>query len=284
VIFRSRVPSGALKDFVHDYWLYEDYTPSFHFKERILPSGTIELVINLQDDELRIYDAARIDSCKRFSGALVSGTYGGSFVTDTAEERAVMGVHFKPAGAFPFLGVPADELADTHVDLEMLWGQSARDLRERLCEAPTPVKRFQILEDMLFAHLFRPLEHHHAVATTLVEFGRPGARPMVREIAKEIGLSQRRFIRVFAAEVGLTPKLFGRIRRFQKAVSSASASDTVPDWPRLALTCGYFDQSHLIGDFVEFSGLTPSEYFRQLRHLDQHKVRRKRNHVPLVRP
>ena len=239
-------------------------------------------MINLQDNELRIYDAARIDSCKRFSGALVSGTYSRSFVTDTAEERSVMGVHFKPAGAFPFLGVPADELADTHVDLEMLWGQSARELRERLCEAPTPVKRFQILEDVLSAHLFRPLEHHHAVSTTLDEFGRLGTRPMVREMAKEIELSQRRFIRVFAAEVGLTPKLFGRIQRFQKAVSLASASNAVPDWPQLALNCGYFDQSHLIGDFVEFSSLTPSEYIAQLRHLDQHKVRRKRNHVPLV--
>jgi hypothetical protein len=37
-----------------------------------------------------------------------------------------------------------------------------------------------------------------------------------------------------------------------------------------------------VGDFVEFSGLTPSLYFGQLNHLDQHKVRRKRNHVPLV--
>ena len=28
-------------------------------KERILPSGTVQLVINLRDDELRIYDRAR---------------------------------------------------------------------------------------------------------------------------------------------------------------------------------------------------------------------------------
>ena len=45
-----------------------------------------------------------------------------------------MGVHFKPGGAFPFLGLPAGELADTHVDLEALWGSFANRLRERICE------------------------------------------------------------------------------------------------------------------------------------------------------
>lgn len=282
MLFRSYVPGSPLKDVVHDFWLYEDYTASSHFKERILPSGTIEMVINLRDNELRIYDAAQIDSCTRFSGTLVSGTYGRCFITDTAEERSVMGVHFKPAGAFPFLGVPPDELADRHLELEMLWGRSARELRERLCEAATPAKRFRILEQTLSAHLFRPLEHHYAVAAALDEFGRPGARPMVREMARKIGLSQRRFIRAFAAEVGLTPKLFGRIQRFQRAVTFVSASSIAPDWAGLSLKCGYFDQSHLISDFLEFSGLTPTEYFGQLHRLDQHKIQRKRNHVPLT--
>ena len=54
----SYAPVSPLLDFVEDFWLYDGYTQP-HFKERILPSGTIELVINLRDDELRIYDAAQ---------------------------------------------------------------------------------------------------------------------------------------------------------------------------------------------------------------------------------
>ncbi|HEU4507459.1 MAG TPA: hypothetical protein VFR78_04420 [Pyrinomonadaceae bacterium] len=41
----------------------------------------------------------------------------------------------KPGGAFPFPRLPASDLADTHVDLETIWGRSAAELRERLCEA-----------------------------------------------------------------------------------------------------------------------------------------------------
>ena len=47
----------------------------------------------------------------------------------------------------------ANELADAHVDLEALWGNSAIELRERLCEAKTSTERFDLLEEALLAHL-----------------------------------------------------------------------------------------------------------------------------------
>ena len=83
----------------------------------------------------------------------------------------------------------------------------------------------------------------------------------VRDVARRVGLSQRRFIRVFAAEVGLTPKLYGRVRRFQRALALVRGVPA-PDWAQLAVECGYFDQSHLIRDFRAFAGLTPEEYLR----------------------
>jgi AraC-like DNA-binding protein len=276
----SYTPVSPLLDFVEDFWLYDGYTQP-HFKERILPSGTIELVINLRDSELRIYDATPPERCSRFSGALVSGAYGGFFVIDTAEEVSIMGVHFKPAGAFPFLGLPAGELADAHVDLETLWGRSAIELRDRLCDATTPMERFRLLEDALLAHLFRPLEHHYAVPTALEAIARTDARATVRDIARHIGLSQRRFIQVFTEEIGLTPKLFSRVRRFQRTMALVRKT-TAPDWARLAADCGYFDQSHLIRDFLMFSGFSPSDYLRHQNHLLQHGVHIKRNHLPLA--
>jgi hypothetical protein len=117
VLFRWYAPHPLLRGFVHDFWLYDGYAAP-HLRERILPAGTFELVVNLREDELRIYDPDRPDRCRRFSGALVSGAYGRGVLTDAREETSIMGVHFEPGGAFPFLGLPARELADTHVDLQ----------------------------------------------------------------------------------------------------------------------------------------------------------------------
>jgi hypothetical protein len=138
MLYRACSPASPLSDFIEDVRLYDDYEPT-HLTERILPSGTIELVINLRDDELRIYDRVGTGVCERFSGAIVSGTYNRFFVIDTAEEASLLGVHFRPGGAFPFFDLPVSELVDTHVDLETLWGRSARELRDRLRAVTTPL-------------------------------------------------------------------------------------------------------------------------------------------------
>jgi len=102
------------------------------------------------------------------------------------------------------------------------------------------------------------------------------ARTSVRDVSRELGLSQRRFIQVFGSFIGLTPKIFCRILRFQQARVLAEKLEA-PNWAELAVSCGYFDQSHLIKDFKEFSGSTPRTYSVQQQHKD---ARFKDNHVP----
>ena len=260
MLFSSRAPIPPLDTFVERLWLLID-APAYS-KERIAASGTIDVGINLRENELRIYDAAKPERSKRFSGAIVSGTHSAPFVIDTRELVSVVGVRFRPGGAFPFLGTPASELADAHVDLEALWGISAIELRERLCVAKTPAERFDLLEKALMAHLFRPLERHYAVRFALHTFDRGDSGLAIRDVARDAGLSQRRFIQLFAREVGMSPKLFFRVRRFRQALEKVQHA-AVPNWAQVAVDCGYYDQSHLINDFRFFSHLTPSEYVRQ---------------------
>jgi methylphosphotriester-DNA--protein-cysteine methyltransferase len=257
-IFDFYKPKPPLSRFVDVFWLYEGRQVEQKI-ERILPTGTLELAINLRQNELRFYDAERPENSSRFSGAVVSGAHGRGFKPDGPEEILIIGVHFKPGGAFPFLGLPANYLADTHVDLETLWGPPARRLRERLCEARTSPDRFQLLQEALVSRLCDGVEKHYAVSTALEMFVKNQPGPAVREIAKYLGLSQRRFIEVFKTEVGITPKLFSRIQRFQLTRAVVQQNPT-PNWAGLAVDLGYFDQSHLIREFLEFSGLSPTDY------------------------
>src|SRR5262245_44602949 len=149
MLCRSHAPGPPLGDFVEQFWLCSD-TPA-HSRGLILPNGTIELVVNLGEDEYQIHDPARPGRCGRHTGAVVSGAYGGFFVVDRAQHASIVGVHFRPGAAPPFLGVPASELAGAHVDLEALWGRAADELRERLREAATPAERFSLLERTLAA-------------------------------------------------------------------------------------------------------------------------------------
>ena len=257
-LFDFYKPNPPLSKFVDNFWSFEGRGSGAN-TERILPTGTLELAINLRQNALGFFDAERPRNACRLSGAVVSGAHGRGFVPEAADEILIIGVHFKPGGAFPFLGLPAGELADTHVDLETLWGRSARHLRERLGEVRTSAERFRILEEALLGRLCHRVEQHYAVSAALEMFAEDHAGPRVREVAKYIGLSQRRFIQVFKSEVGLTPKLFTRIQRFQQT-RTFIAQNPSPNWAATAFDLGYFDQSHLIREFLEFSGLTPTDY------------------------
>ena len=59
MVLRTYTPGPPLDEYIDRFWLCSD-TPA-HPRERILPSGSIELVINLSDDEIRIYDPAHPD-------------------------------------------------------------------------------------------------------------------------------------------------------------------------------------------------------------------------------
>jgi hypothetical protein len=56
---------------VERLWLVSD-APA-HYKERIAASSTIDLGINLHENEFRIYDPAKPGQSKRFSGAVFPG-------------------------------------------------------------------------------------------------------------------------------------------------------------------------------------------------------------------
>jgi AraC-like DNA-binding protein len=278
MLYLTCVPGLPLSEFVDYFWLFDGgQAPR---KERIVPSGTSELVINLRDDEIRIRHPAHSKQHRRLSGAVLSGPYSSILVVDARQHESMLGVHFKPAGAFPFLGALADELTDAHADLTDLWGRPANQLRERLCDAVAPRDRFQIMEQVLIDRLRRSPKGRPSIATALDAFGPYGTGASVRDVARAVGLCQRRFRRVFAAQVGLTPKIFSRILRFQRVRTVAEQIEK-PDWAQIASTCGYFDQSHLINDFQEFSGFSPTEYLRCLRK-HQQDGRLKSNHVPLT--
>jgi AraC-like DNA-binding protein len=240
----SHTPSRPLSRCVESIWLNEGFRPS-HRRERVLPTGTLELIFDL--------------SPHAGAGAMVSGARSTSFLIETHRATSVMGVELAPGGAFPFLNVPVGEFRDALVPLDAVWGPHAVDLRERLMEAPTAPRKIGILEAALLDRAAHPIEPHPAVSIALRGFLDGPQGSSIGAMARRVGLSPGRFIQVFRDHVGLAPKLFCRLRRFQRILAATEGRRRV-NWAAIALYCGYADQSHLIRDFRDFSGLSPTAY------------------------
>lgn len=269
--FLHYVPPRPLSDFVELFWYYEGVAAS-HARERLMPTGTVELVIGLQDDTGRIYPRDRDDDPLVFRGPVVAGPHAEYFAIDSVATMHAVGIHFKPGGAFPFLGVPAGELQNRHVSLDDLWGSYADEVHARVACASTPEGKLRALEVGLLGRLSLPLERHAAVGFALQQFARPVTRT-VSDVTAQIGMSGRRFAGRFRDEVGLTPKLYCRVQRFQDALRRLHRRSSQLDLADLAYACGYFDQAHFNHDFRDFSGISPTAYLASATpHL---------NHVPL---
>jgi len=70
-------------------------------------------------------------------------------------------------------------------------------------------------------------------------------------VARDAGLSRRRFAGLFREQVGLTPKLYCRLRRFRQVVRR-SASGAPVNWAQVSLDGGYYDQAHMAHEFREY--------------------------------
>ncbi|OAB38416.1 helix-turn-helix domain-containing protein [Paenibacillus glacialis] len=263
MLLRTYIPRAPLSGFVDFFWYFEGYHPP-HTRELTLPDGSVELVFNLNEDKIKLFD--RENKGLLYDRSVICGPHSEYFIIDTSVETTSLGIHFRPGGINPFLKMPVNELHNNNVSLDTLWGTRAHDLHEKILLSKTVDDKFRTLEESLMKLASRPLIRHPAVSFALNEFQSLSDKRPLSDVIGQIGLSQRRFIQIFKEEVGLTPKLFCRLRRFQEVLNRIDHTKIV-NWLDVAIACGYYDQMHFIKDFQAFSSLNPTDYFsRQGKH------------------
>jgi AraC-like DNA-binding protein len=271
MLYRRYTPPLPLAAFVSCIW-YSEGLEGTHERERLLPNGESGIVFDLREQPVRIYDALEIGKFVTHAPAIFCGARTDCFVIETCQQERVIGIQFQPGGAFPFLKMPAGEVANDTYSLDDIWPGKAAQIRDALMNARDVAAMFTILEQLLLAQLRDSPPLHPAVAFAVSQLAKPASNPRVRDLADRVGLSSRRFIELFRDQTGLTPKSFQRVRRFQQVLRSLRANSE-ENWTGVAYRCGYYDQAHFNHDFRLFSGMTPGEYVTVATpHL---------NHVPL---
>jgi AraC-like DNA-binding protein len=253
VKYVSLVPQPPLDQLVDDLYYLEGTPPYSRFKLPPMPSAV--LILNIGDRFLIGDSGTRpvefADGC-----LLTTGTRHIEFGYP-ASTRSV-GVHFKPWGWTPFVGIPGSEVCDLQLTVEQMWGRFGDELRDRLDAASTPGKMLALLEEELRRRvadvpglgLVRHASGRIAAAWGAVSIG---------GLCEDAGVSTTHLAHRFKQIVGITPKRLARTYRFAKVVFSVDAAAAV-DWGDLAVRAGYFDQSHFVKDFQTFTGCTPTAY------------------------
>lgn len=258
MIYTVHHPVPPLGHFIDHMWFFDGYDVD-HEMERLLPDATMEIVINLRPEPKRLFNRDNFDNVEMFKKSWISGKQTRYIVIEAACASSMMGVHFKPCGAYPFLGFHLSELTNKVIELDMVWGGSVNSLREELLDTPTVVEKFAVLERFLGLRFNGHPHSFRSVERALHLMLRSPHGMAIRDFAHAIGITPKHLITQFDRFVGLKPKLCERIGKFQGVLETIEHRRQV-DWAHVALSCGYYDQSHFIKEFKAFSGLNPSRY------------------------
>jgi AraC-like DNA-binding protein len=256
VIYVERAPTAPLNECVRMLW-YTQAPQVAHSRERVLPSGCVQVILNLARDFLLA--CAEDGRCISLKPSLVVGARPAYEIVDSSDMAELIGVVFHPGGFAPFCSDPVDVFSSRSISLEDVWGRCARSLRDQLRETPGVHAKLDILETFLLSNFAARLCRNQMADFAIRRFAQRLTMPPVKEVARETGWSERHFSQVFREQVGLAPKTWCRIQRFQRAVRQLHAGADI-SWASLALNCGYYDQSHFANEFRAFSGIDMTSY------------------------
>ena len=199
------------------------------------------------------------------AGVLVHGVHTTAFETTLAGEERVVGIKFRPGAFRGLLGRDVSTLRDRTVDAATLFGAARVAAWHGRLASLDDERAVAAATEAFVSSLGLARDADADLAGALVARAEcDGGLRTVEALARHGGLSVRALQRLFRAHVGVTPKWVVMSYRLHDLIERLT-DDEVPDWAAVAADLGYFDQSHLIGDFRRVFGMPPAEYARSRR-------------------
>jgi AraC-like DNA-binding protein len=212
----------------------------------------IDVVVVLSFGQGWSIDGERLES-------FAAGLHDRQVTTEHCGRSFGIQIDLAPQAAHALFREPMHLLARRAVRLDDMLDES--HLEERLHDAGDWPARFALLDAVLARRLADSSAGSPGVAWAWRQLVATRGRRRVASLAGELGWSGKRIAACFREEIGLTPKAAARLIRFEAARASAERAEN-PDWARIALDCGYYDQSHLINDFRAATGRSPEIFFQ----------------------
>ena len=255
-MFSIYQPQAPLAHYIDCLWLTDDRVP--YKREKILPTGTIELMFNFGSPH-RLIDKRDEISFNLMQHSWVAGFQTEYLINEPVAETCMLGVRFKPGGAYPFFDFPISELSNFVIDMDLIWGRFAHDVREQLLATDSVAGKFYLIESLLLQRLSADLYGLDVVQYAVRGITHKAGNLSIRALSDHIGMSQKHLTHQFKKMVGVTPKNLARVVRLQAVLHAIDSRQTI-NWAEIAYQCNYYDQAHFNHDFQVFTGLGPTAY------------------------
>lgn len=249
-----RAPAPVLAPFVAELQGY--------FEQAALPvmrrehAGLHVVIILELEPRLRVYEPGASARHAVYPGGFVAGLDDHYTRTEHDGFQAGIQLNLHPLGARRLFDRPMHELRGRTVAFaDLLPGQ--RQLCEELAALRCWDARFERVERFMLERFADTAACDRAVTWAAQRIAADGGRTDLAQLAQEIGFSHKHMIARFHDQLGVPPKVWARLQRFDLLRRELRRTGERRSWAELALTCGYYDQSHMSRDIKQFTGESP---------------------------
>ncbi|PSR52368.1 AraC family transcriptional regulator [Adhaeribacter arboris] len=258
MLYQKFSPCPALFPYVECYYVWENYeAENENFQVESPPSAFTAMVFNYADDYFVAYKQNPLQLMPR---QFMVGQLTRSYTLHLPGKIGMAVIVFKPTGIASIFGISMHTLTEERTDLKALLLSSVIESTFRAIQrvADACVKAKYLEQFVLHFYELNCPEPDiiDLAANQIVEkYGQVN----INDLCSEYAISRRQFERKFLQKVGLSPKYYARLRRLGRICALIAGKKEV-NWQDLYFDSDYYDQSHFIKDFTEFTGRSPSEY------------------------
>lgn len=245
------VPDAALSNFITVFYEFRSQSSRLEETERA-DRAQIRFVLHEGGGEYRFPDG----HIQQAMNVHIVGPTTGPRVIQADQPVHVFGAGITPCGWAALVGSDASAMINRLIDAEALFGGRVVDARQALRSAGDLKSMVEIGTDLMTALLGdtdnATLRFVHAVDGWL----KAEPSPSMEALVKATGLSRRQLERKCNSLYGAPPKLLARKYRALRATVSLILDGRSMDE---VIEYGFYDQSHLIREIKQFTGLTPRQ-------------------------
>ncbi len=254
MIYEHSAPSEVLSRYIKSYWLIDSEADTTSIREKIIPDGYPELIFHYGDP----YRVNINGSWEAQGPHLIAGQIKNHFYLENTGKSGMIGVKLMPTALTTLFGLNMSSLTDCVSSLSILLPDFTRSLMQTPFSLERKEQFIQSFENLITEQLDKVSTALETTEMAVTEILKSKGNVSISAMCEQIEIGQRQLERQFSRAVGLTPKFYARIIRFAHIFELMKNGDNT--WSDLVYASGFFDQSHFIKNFKEFTGEDPSAY------------------------
>ena len=240
----------------------EGQVPSLH---RGLPSPYLTFIVSLDGPIITgSTSRARDEGTANAHELILGGLHPRPAYIFQPEHQVGVQMSVHPLAARALFGASTAELTGLAYDASDVLGDGAWRMQDQLAELDSWRGRFEVMRryllDRVSAAPSNAPPRPEVVRAWRWMIEQRGAGRM-DELSAQVAMSSRQLAKLFNAEVGMPPKMINRLIRFdvtRQQVQRRARSGGPLGLTEIAHERGYYDHAHLVRDFREFAGVSPT--------------------------